>query len=96
MIRVIQFGVLALWAGWLFMFTASTDVLIMRAGPADYSHRGPGYPKHGIACTYFTTLGMTTRFYEVKPGAAAPPPACPGRLWHAGKNHDAADRRTTG
>lgn len=81
MSRTLQLVVMALWLGWLYLLTVSTDILIMRAGPDDFSRRGPGYPKYGVACTYFTTIGMTTRFYAMKPGTGTPPPACPNRLW---------------
>jgi len=81
MSRILQLGILTVWLGWLVQLTVSTDVLILREGPDDFSHRGPGYPDYGMACTYFTTLGMTTRFFKMTPGASAPPPACPDRLW---------------
>ena len=80
---ILQSGVLMLWAAWLVLFTISSDVLITREGPEDFSSRGPGYPAHGIACTYFTTLGMTTRYYHLDANKPGPLPDCPDRLWPA-------------
>ncbi len=81
MSKILQLGVLVVWLGWMIRLTISTDILIMREGPGDFSRRGPGFGEYGVACTYFTTLGMTTRFYEMAPGTGQAPPPCPDRLW---------------